>query len=426
MTTEAPPLTGISPDLAPDFRRLWFARAASDAGTAIAMGALPLIAIRVLDASTFQVSLLTAAAGLVGAAFALPLGPALEARRKRPVMIAADLVRAALFLSVPLAHALGLLTFWHLVLVSGVAALGGIVFGGASAAHLKNLVPAAQRTAAMSRLEATFWLLNSLGPMLGGAIVQLLGATVTLSLQAVGMLASALGIRRIRTREPAPPAPTARRFLAEASAGFTVIAGHRTLRPLFLNSVLFAGFIAWIGPLELVLLLRGLELPAWQFGLALALPSLGGLLGSWLAARLAHRLGEHRTMVWSALLRGLPLLALPFLPQGVPGLVIYVVATFLLLVLAGIFRPVYTAYRLEATDDAYMTRVTTAFTLGSRGIAPLFALLGGLSATWLDVRTGLLIGVIGLVLSGALLPWRGGQRPVSRARIASTKAPAPR
>lgn len=406
MTAEAPPLAEITPDLAPDFRRLWFARAASDAGTAIAMGALPLIAIRVLEATTFQVSLLTAVAGLVGAALALPLGPALEGRRKRPVMIAADLVRALLFLSVPLAHAFGLLTFWHLVVVSGVAALGGIVFGGASAAHLKNLVPAGQRTAAMSRLEATFWLVNSLGPLLGGAIVQLLGATITLSLQALGMIASALGIRRIRTPEPEPPAPMRRRFLAEASAGFTVIASHRTLRPLFLNSALFAGFIAWIGPLELVLLLRGLELPAWQFGIALALPSLGGLLGSWLAARIARRLGEHRTMVWSALLRGLPVLALPFLPQGVAGLIVYVASTFLLLVIAGIFRPVYTAYRLEATDDAVMTRVTTAFTLGARGVAPVFALLGGLCATWLGVRGGLLVGVVGLLLSGAFLPWR--------------------
>lgn len=406
MTTDAPSRIEIDPALATDFRRLWFARAASDAGTAIAMGALPLIAIRMLDASTFQISVLTAAAGLVGAAFALPLGPALEARRKRPVMIAADLVRAALFLSVPLAHALGLLAFWHLVVVSAFAALGGIVFGGASAAHLKNLVPREQRTAAMSRLESTFWLVNSLGPMLGGAIMQLLGATVTLLLQAAGMIASALGIRRICIPEPEPPAPPARHFLAEASAGFTVIATHRTLRPLFLNAALFAGFIAWIGPLELVLLLRDLELPAWQFGLALALPSLGGLLGSWFSARLSHRFGEHRTMVWSALLRGLPVLALPFLPAGVAGLIVYVVSTFLLLLIAGVFRPVYTACRMEATDDAIMSRVATAFALGSRGIAPAFALLGGLAATWVGVRGGLLIGVIGLALSGVLLPWR--------------------
>lgn len=402
-TTSASP---SAPPLDRDFQLLWSARAASDAGTAIAMGALALIAVRTLEASTFQVSLLTAVAGLVGAVLALPLGPFLEARRKRPVMITADLVRAALFVSVPAAAALGILSFWQLLVVSGVGALGGIVFGGASAAHLKNLVPRERRTEALGKLESTFWLLTTLCPALGGAIIQLLGSTVTLGVQALGLLASALGISRIRRPEPAPPPPGTRHFLAEAGAGFTLALRDRRLRPLLLNSTLFAAFVAWIGPLELVLLLRGLDLPAWQFGLALALPSLGGPLGSWLAPRAGRRFGEHRTLVGSAVLRGLPVLALPFLPSGPAGLVVYVISTFLLLLIAGVFRPVYTAYRMEATDDAHMTRVTTAFTLASRGLAPLFALLGGLAATGIGVRGGLLLGVVGLVLSGLFLPWR--------------------
>lgn len=235
--------------------------------------------------------------------------------------------------------------------------------------------------------------------------------TVTLGVQAVGMLASTLGIRRIRTPEPAPPPPGTRHFLAEVAAGFTISLRDRRLRPLLVNSTLFAAFVAWIGPLEMVLLLRGLDLPAWQFGLALALPALGGLLGSSLAPHVQARFGEHRTLVGSAVLRGLPVLALPFLPGGTAGLLVYVLSTFLLLLLAGVFRPVYTAYRMEATEDAYMTRVTTAFTLASRGLVPLFALVGGLVATGIGVRGGLLVGVIGLVLSGLFLPWRAGTRP---------------
>ena len=399
-----------APPLDRDFHLLWFARAASDAGTAIAMGALALIAVRTLEATTFQVSLLTAVPGPLRAARAPPTRPSPDARRRRPLMITADLVRALVYLSVPVAAAFGLLTFGQLVVVSAVGALGGIVFGGASAAHLKNLVAKERRTEALGKLESTFWLLTSLGPMLGGAIVQLLGSTVTLGVQAVGLLASALGISRLRRPEPDPPALGTRHFLAEAGAGFTVALRDRTLRPLLINATLFAAFVAWTGPLELVLLLRGLDLPAWQFGIALALPSLGGLLGSWLAPRVSGRLGEYRTLVGSAVLRGVPVLALPFLPGGTAGLVVYVVSTFLLLLIAGIFRPVYTAVRMEATDEAVMTRVTTAFTLASRGIAPLFALLGGLVATGIGVRGGLLVGVVGLLLSGLFLPRRAGRR----------------
>lgn len=280
------------------------------------------------------------------------------------------------------------------------------MFGGASAAHLKNLVPTEPRTEALGKLVSTFWLFNTVGPALGGAVVQLLGATVTLGLQAIGMLASALGIRRIRRPEPTPPPRGSRHPLAEASAGFTLARGHPTLRPLLVNSTLFAAFVAWIGPLEMVLLLRGLDLPAWQFGLVLALPSLGGLVGSRLAPRVSRRLGGHRTLVTSGLLRGLPLFALPFLPEGVAGLVIYVVATFLLLVAAGVFRPVYSALRMDATDDAHMMRVTTAFTLAARGAGPLFALLAGVLATWIGVRGALMVGGIGLLVSGLFLPRR--------------------
>lgn len=416
MTAQTDRSTPRAPDLATDaaaqlrlgddFRRLWFARATSDAGSAIASGALPLIAIRTLDASTLQVSLLTAVAGLVGAAVAVPLGPFVEARRKRPTMIATDLVRALLFASVPVAGALDILTFWQLVAVSAIGALGTIIFGGASTAHLKSLVPPPRRTEAIGKLESTFWLFNTIGPALGGAIIHLLGTTATLAVQALGLLASALGIHRIQQPEPDPPQRGNRHFLAETSAGFTVILAHPTLRPLLANATLFSAFMAWIAPLELVLLLRELALPAWQFGLALALPCLGGIAGSWFAPRLTRRFGEHRTLVVSALLRGLPLLALPFLPVGVAGVVVYVVVMFALLFLAGVFRPVYSALRMEVTEDAYMTRVITAFTLSARGLAPLFALFGGLVATWIGVRGGLLVGVIGLIASGIFLPWR--------------------
>jgi hypothetical protein len=85
-----------------DFVLLWFGRAVSDLGSAVSMVALPLVAVLVLDATTFQVTLVAAASALIGAAMALPLGGAVEYRPKRPVMILADLVRGAALASVPL------------------------------------------------------------------------------------------------------------------------------------------------------------------------------------------------------------------------------------------------------------------------------------------------------------------------------------
>lgn len=80
--------------LGQDFRRLWGAYAVSAAGSAVGMGALPLVALLVLHCSAFQVSLLAAMSAVASAVIALPLGVRIEHRYKRPVMITADLAAA--------------------------------------------------------------------------------------------------------------------------------------------------------------------------------------------------------------------------------------------------------------------------------------------------------------------------------------------
>src|SRR3954471_12589173 len=89
------------------FGWLWAAYAVSTFGTWLAFDALPLIAILVLHAGPTRVSILAAAGLAVGAALAVPLGPWIEFRRKRPVMVAMDLIRFAALASVPAAFALG-------------------------------------------------------------------------------------------------------------------------------------------------------------------------------------------------------------------------------------------------------------------------------------------------------------------------------
>lgn len=59
--------------LSHDFRRLWAAYAISAIGSGIGYGALPLVAVLVLDVSTFQVSLLAALSAVAGAVLALPM-----------------------------------------------------------------------------------------------------------------------------------------------------------------------------------------------------------------------------------------------------------------------------------------------------------------------------------------------------------------
>jgi hypothetical protein len=70
--------------LGPQFGWLWSAYAVSVYGSGFGFGAFPLIAILVLHAGPAGVSVLAAAGLAVGAVVAVPLGPWVEFRRKRP------------------------------------------------------------------------------------------------------------------------------------------------------------------------------------------------------------------------------------------------------------------------------------------------------------------------------------------------------
>lgn len=89
------------------FGWLWAAYAVSAYGSGLGFGAFPLIAVLVLHASPAQVSALSAVGPAVGALIALPLGPWVEFRRKRPIMIAMDLARFAAMMTIPVAYAFG-------------------------------------------------------------------------------------------------------------------------------------------------------------------------------------------------------------------------------------------------------------------------------------------------------------------------------
>src|SRR6266704_4241294 len=104
------------------FGWLWAAYAVSAYGSGFGFGAMGFIAIRVLHAGPAEVSALAAAGLAAGAVVAVPLGPWMEFRRKRPVMVAMDLARFSALLSIPAAFALGLLSFAQLLAVSVVAA----------------------------------------------------------------------------------------------------------------------------------------------------------------------------------------------------------------------------------------------------------------------------------------------------------------
>ncbi|MFD7701795.1 MFS transporter [Streptomyces caelestis] len=379
------------------FGWLWAAYGTSALGTWLAFGAFPLIAVQVLHAGPAEVAALSSAGAAVGAAVAVPLGPWVEFRRKRQVLIATDLMRFAALLTVPAAFALGALTFLQLLLVSVVVAAADITFRAASGAHLKNLLPAEDLLAANARFESTSWTITIVGPPLGGAAIGLLGPVATVVADAVSHLLSALCIRATGGHEVRPGSREAARTRAgDLLDGWRYILSDAALRPLFLNTALFNGLVMAVQPLLVVLMLGQLGFAPWQYGLAFAAPSVGGLLGSRLARPLVTRFGQHRVLVVAGSLRAVWPIGLAFPGPGTGGLLLVIGVEFGLILCCGVFNPVHAAHRLQRTVTDRVSRTLTAWAVTTKGTTALLTALWGVLGGLLGPRTA--VGLAGVLL----------------------------
>ncbi|WP_454197543.1 MFS transporter [Nocardia sp. Marseille-Q1738] len=385
------------------FGWLWAAYAVSTFGTWFAFDAFTLIAILVLHAGPAQVSALAAAGLAVGAVVAVPLGPWVEFRRKRPVMVMMDLTRCAALLSVPATYALGRLTFIQLLIVAVVVAAADIAFKAASGAYLKALVRPEDLLVANSRFESTTWTATALGPPIGGAAVGLFGPVTAVIANAISFLLSAMGIRAIRGMEH-PPTRTRAQRVDDLVEGWRCILTDPALRPMFFHTILVNGLILATAPLLALLMLDRLGFTTWQYALAFGAPCVGGLVGARLSRRLVPRFGQHKVMYTAGTLRVCWPLGLALIGPGTGGLVLVLTLQFCLVTCIGVFNPVFATYRLEQTPTDRIARMLSAWSITNNASVAALTVLWGLLAHGVGLRIAIAIAGLLLLATPLLLP----------------------
>lgn len=398
------------------FGWLWSAFAASTVGTWLGFGAFPLIAIQVLHVGPAAVSALAAAGLAAGALLALPLGPWVEAHRKKPVMIVTDLVRFAALLTIPAAYFAGRLTYTQLLVVSVISAAANIAFTSASGAYLKQLVRPDHLLVANGRFESTTWTATAVGPTLGGAAISLLGPAVTVIANAVGFLLSAVGIGAIRQQETTSERAGAAKVRAsDLVKGWKFIHDDRQLRPLFWNTVAVNALIMATEPLMAVLLLQDLGWLAWQYGLAFGLPCVGGFVGAQLAPRLAARFGRRRVLITSGVLRALWPVGLFLVMPGTAGVVLVIAVELVLITCMGVFNPLFATERLQRVPAERVGRVLVAWNVTGTGAIAVLTALWGVLAAVTDARIAIGIAGVLLLATPFLLPCKdkSGHQPLA-------------
>ncbi len=233
------------------FRTFWSAQGVSEFGDRISELALPLIAVTMLNASPSQVGFLTAAVWLPNLA-SLFIGTWVDQHRdKRPLMIAADLSRTVLLLSLPAAYWLDVLTLGQLYAIAILAGTAHVVFNTAYASFFVRLVSREQYLEAGSKLAATRSISFMAGPAAGGLLVQWLTAPIALIVDALSFAFSAVQVSRLKV----PPGDTEldeESFLARARAGMRYLLRHPYLR-VSLGCATTVNFFNMIGMALLVL-----------------------------------------------------------------------------------------------------------------------------------------------------------------------------
>lgn len=394
-----------------DFLLLWGAQAVSGLGSQVTLWALPLAAVLALKATPAQMGLLAAAGSAPSLLVSLFAGAWADRVRRRPTLIAADVARALLLATVPLAAALGMLSLAQLYVVAFLAGTLGVFFGVAYQSFLPSVVERERLVAANGALEAANSIVGITGPGLAGVLVQLLTAPIAILADALSYVVSALALALIRTPE-APPDRAQRRPLAvEIGEGLRVVREQPILRALAVGSGLFNLFDAILLAVYVLYLTRTLGVGPALIGAIFALGSAGGLAGAVLAGRITRRIGVGPAMLMGILLAGLAEVAIA-LAGGPPTLAALVVAAGEAAVEAGavLYNINSTSLRQALVPDRLQGRVAATLRLVSVGVTPLGALAGGILATHDGLRPTVLVAGVGTLLSVAWLvasPVRG-------------------
>lgn len=296
----------------PDFLKLWGGETIALFGIQVAALAVPLTAAISLGASPLQMGVLSALSTAPSLLFGLFAGAWADRLRRRPILIATNLLRAALLATIPLLAFFGLLSMAQLYALAIVVGSAGVFFVAAYQPYLATLVAREDRIEGNSKLRLSEALAQIAGPGLGGALVQLIGAPLTLIISAIAPLCSASAIASIRTPEPTPASDAARRAIwQEIGEGLRAVFAVPLLRLLVLGDAVSAFGGGMIASTAILYITRQLGIGPGIFGAIVAVSGPAAILGTVLAGRLVRACGLGPALIGALFLTGGAALLLP-------------------------------------------------------------------------------------------------------------------
>jgi MFS family permease len=381
----------------PDFLKMWTGQTISQFGSSISQLALPIIAVRLLDASAFAVAALGTVEFMPFLLFTLPAGVWVDRLPRRAVLIVGDVGRGLLLATVPVVYLVGTLTLAQLYVVGFLTGVLTVFFDVAYQSYLPALVEREHLVDGNSKLEVTRSAGQLAGPSAAGGLIQLLTAPYAVVFDAVSFFVSGGFLVAIRKREaPLENRDDGRRpsMRHELWEGLRYVVRHPYLRPQAISTGVSNFFSNLAGAILIVFAIRTLHMSNGLIGVVFGLGSIGWLTGAAVAPRVKRRFGVGGATILGAALSGPAGLCAALTPVSfpVPLLVVYGI-------LQGWGAVVYNinqvSLRQAITPERMQGRMNSVMRFLVWGPIPLGSLAGGAIGSTFGLRTALFVGAAG-------------------------------
>lgn len=385
-----------------NFKKFWIGETVSLFGSQVTVLALPLTAVLVLDVDAKEMGFLQFVQFISFGILAMPLGVWADRRRKMPIMISTNVVRAVLIALVPLLSLFDVLTLNALYAIALAGGVCTVLFDVCWMSFVPVLVQDKDELVeANGKLGMSLSAAQLAGPSLGGILVQILTAPFALVLDALTYVVSAVTLSSIGAEEPAPaPRRQESTLWFDLGEGVRWVLGHPYLRLMASVGALYNFFFMFVQSVFLLFAVRTLSLSSGVIGVTLSAGAVGGLLGAGIAGRVIRRYPLGRVYQVASVVGLASFLLLPVAagPRWVTTIVL--VSAFLVMSFGlSIANVVSVSLRQAITPSSLMARMNAAMRTLMFGLGSFGALAGGFLGETVGLHNALWIAAVGAAAS---------------------------
>ena len=395
------------------FRWFWAGETVSGFGSWITVIALQVIVVDYLHAGTVGLGWMNAARWLPYLLFGLVLGALVDRVRRRPVMIASDLLRALLLCAIPVLWFLDLLNLGALLLLAGLLGTAALVNDSASQAFVPRLIPVQGLQSAHARIDGTNAAAETAGPAIGGVLLAVIAAPVAVLANVSTFVFSAVVVAFIRVEEPqrthtdSLPKSNLR---SEIVAGLKWVYSTPSLRDLAVWTHVWFAAQAILAAVTADYFLNDIGISTMWFGIVMGGGGLGGIIGALCSRATGERIGNGQAVILAnvcsavgvVLLLAAALVEGPFADDGLSS------AASVVLLFSGVFLHGFgiglsnsheMAYRQSITPDGFQARTNTTMRSMNRGVVVIVSPLAGIAAAATSAELALVIAAVIFMLT---------------------------